>query len=47
MAPPGGFWVLFDSKKYQGELSIKIIEPSAIYHSIVAEKSGTPRNHYL
>jgi len=24
MAPPGGFWVLFDSKKYQGEFSIKI-----------------------
>jgi len=51
MAPPGGFWVLFDTKKYQVKFLIEVIYHSAIRCSNRAKntskKSRPPINQSL
>ena len=45
MAQPGGFWILFDTKKYQGEFPIEDIKPSANSNIVVAKKHKKKTGH--
>ena len=46
MVQPGGFWILFDTKKYQGEFPFKDTKPSTS-NNIVVAKNKTERAGHL